>query len=185
MPKQSPQRTCLGGGGTHPKAALWRFVAGPDNQVWFDPTHKAPGRGAYVYPAPSFLNRALKTRGLSRKLNVQVPQDLANRVEAQLLKQLAAQLGLLKKAGLLVSGAGKVLEQGSASTHDYLLAQDAGADIAKKLAGQKVWQVMTKTELEALTGQANCSVLCFKKQQKTTALLEQIEQLQRERETHE
>ena len=69
--KHIPQRTCVVCRRTLSKRTLNRIVRSPDGNVMYDPTGKAPGRGAYLCDDPDcwekaitgqFLDRALKTK---------------------------------------------------------------------------------------------------------------------------
>lgn len=106
----TPERTCLGGGGTQPQDALLRFVAGPDGLVHLDLTGKLPGRGAYVTPTPECLQEAIKRKALSRALEAQTPPDLLAQVIQLYQHRLTGLLGLLLKGGQLVTGADLVAE---------------------------------------------------------------------------
>ena len=57
--KREPRRTCLGCRRVRPKRALVRLVRGRDGVVVADPLGVTPGRGAYVCPDASCLERAL------------------------------------------------------------------------------------------------------------------------------
>lgn len=57
------------------KRELVRVVRAPTGQVSYDPTGKAPGRGAYLCPRAACLARAAKNGALSRSLKVQVPAE--------------------------------------------------------------------------------------------------------------
>jgi len=69
--KHIPQRTCVVCRRTLSKRELNRIVRSPDGDVYYDPTGKASGRGAYLCNdllcwekaiSGSFLDRALKTK---------------------------------------------------------------------------------------------------------------------------
>ena len=69
-PAKKKQRTCVACGATDTKRALLRIVRSPLGVVSFDPSGRAPGRGAYVCSAECFaaarkagkLDRALRTK---------------------------------------------------------------------------------------------------------------------------
>ena len=46
LTRRKRPRTCVGCGAESPKRGLLRVVRGPDGKVAYDPTGKAPGRGA-------------------------------------------------------------------------------------------------------------------------------------------
>ncbi|MDD9911741.1 MAG: DUF448 domain-containing protein [Alphaproteobacteria bacterium] len=162
MVQTQPHRKCLGTGESLPKRELLRFVKGPDNQVWFDLSGKADGRGAYTRPNRTALQRAMQKRGLSKYLNAQVPEDLEDRVTVQLTKQALQALGLAKKAGALVIGLEEVLKaQRSQFLVGVVLASDAGSHAQKKieLFQQPKCTFLEKEQLEKLTSVPNTSVV--------------------------
>lgn len=111
----APIRTCCVTRAEHPKAALWRFVLGPDGSVGFDPLHKAPGRGVYVEATRATLQQALQKGQLARALGVTIPpetlQQLPAQMAAQLKNLLSQQVGLAKRSSQLVLGVDDVKAQ--------------------------------------------------------------------------
>ena len=45
---------------------------------------KAPGRGAYVCPNPDCLKKALRSKALSRSLEVEIPPEIYDTLTAQM-----------------------------------------------------------------------------------------------------
>lgn len=84
MPKKIPMRQCLGCREMKPKAELVRVVRSPDGQVALDTKGKAPGRGAYVCRSAACLKKAVKSRALDRALEVKIPDELIDRLAAEL-----------------------------------------------------------------------------------------------------
>ena len=107
-----PERTCIATRETHPRAALLRFVLSPDGEVVFDLKGDLPGRGAWVKPERAALEEAIRRRAFSRafKAQAKVPDDLSERVIAQLKEAAIATLSLARKAGEAVAGFEKVRE---------------------------------------------------------------------------
>ena len=107
-----PERTCIATRETHPRAALLRFVLAPDGEVVFDLKGSLPGRGAWVKPARAALEEAMRRRAFSRAFRApaKVPDDLPERVIAQLKEAAIATLSLARKAGEAVAGFEKVRE---------------------------------------------------------------------------
>lgn len=64
-----------------------RVVRTTDNEIILDPTGKKNGRGAYVCSSEC-LAKAMKSRGLSRSLNAEIPQDVYEK-----LREAFAELG--------------------------------------------------------------------------------------------
>ena len=101
-----PERTCIATRETHPRAALLRFVLSPDGEVVFDLKGNLPGRGTWVKPERAALEEAIRRRAFPRAFRAQarVPDDLPERVAAQLKEAAIATLSLARKAGEAVAG---------------------------------------------------------------------------------
>ena len=84
MQKKIPQRQCLGCREMKPKRELLRVVRSPEGEVTLDSKGKAPGRGAYVCPNAACLKRAVKSKALSRALEVEIPQEIYDSLQQQL-----------------------------------------------------------------------------------------------------
>jgi uncharacterized protein len=65
-----PRRTCVVCRSTTAKRALHRIVRSPAGTVGYDPTGKAPGRGAYLCGQPACLETALRRQSIQRALKV-------------------------------------------------------------------------------------------------------------------
>jgi predicted RNA-binding protein YlxR (DUF448 family) len=80
MPKvrRLPQRQCVACGQMRAKRELIRIVRTPDGVVRVDPTGKLSGRGAYVCPQTSCVDRALREERLARILERAIPDDVAD-----------------------------------------------------------------------------------------------------------
>ena len=130
-------RTCIV---TRAKAergdALLRFVAGPDGQIVPDLKASLPGRGCWVKAERRYIEEAVKRRAFSRglKADVDVPSDLADRVDKLLTERALGAIGLARKAGKAVSGATKVeatIRSGEASC--VVHATDGAEDGLRKM----------------------------------------------------
>ena len=84
MPKKIPMRQCLGCREMKPKRELLRVVRSPEGEVSLDTRGKKPGRGAYVCPNADCLTKAVKTRALSRALETEIPDEVMQRLAAEL-----------------------------------------------------------------------------------------------------
>ena len=84
MPKKIPMRQCLGCSEMKPKRELLRVVRSPEGEVSLDTRGKKPGRGAYVCPNADCLKKAVKTRALSRALETEIPDEVMQRLAAEL-----------------------------------------------------------------------------------------------------
>ena len=135
-----------------------RFVLSPEGEVVPDLAGKLPGRGAWVTAERALVERAAKKRLFSRsfRTQAQVPEDLADRLEAQLAQRLIELIGLARKAGQAVAGFEKVRERLRAGQKGrpvgaLVEATDGAADGRGKLArlagGIPVVAVLTGREL--------------------------------------
>ena len=105
-----PDRKCIATGEAQPKTGLVRFVLGPDATVWPDVMEKLPGRGAWVSADRAAIDLAVKKKLFARafKAQVRAPDDLADQVEAQVLRRLVELISLARKSGAAVAGYEKV-----------------------------------------------------------------------------
>src|SRR5215204_2910662 len=67
---RTPRRTCVVCRATTAKRTLHRIVRSPAGTVAYDPTGKAPGRGAYLCGQPACLDLAVRRRSVQRALKV-------------------------------------------------------------------------------------------------------------------
>ena len=86
MPKKIPLRQCLGCREMKPKKELVRVVRSPEGVISLDLKGKAPGRGAYICPDPTCMERARKSKALSRAFDLPVPDEVYAAL-AQTLKE--------------------------------------------------------------------------------------------------
>ena len=84
MVKKIPMRQCLGCREMKPKRELLRVVRSPEGEVSLDTRGKKPGRGAYVCPNADCQKKANKTRALSRALETAIPEEVMQRLAAEL-----------------------------------------------------------------------------------------------------
>ena len=70
-----PQRSCVSCGLQGAKRELLRIVRTPQGDVVYDPTHKAPGRGAYVCRTRSCVEKAVRSGALARSLKIGVSTE--------------------------------------------------------------------------------------------------------------
>ena len=84
MPKKSPVRQCLGCREHKPKPELIRVVRSPEGEVSLDFKGKKPGRGAYVCPDPTCLQKARKSRALERAFSAPLPDAVWAALEEQM-----------------------------------------------------------------------------------------------------
>jgi uncharacterized protein len=79
---RQPQRTCVVCRSTTAKRALHRIVRSPSGAISYDPTGKAPGRGAYLCGQPACLETAPKRRSLQRALKVSDAAAVGGAIES-------------------------------------------------------------------------------------------------------
>ncbi|NNC38204.1 MAG: RNA-binding protein [Acidimicrobiales bacterium] len=87
-----------------------RIAFGPDGQVVPDFSCKLPGRGAWVASDRASVEKALKIKAFARaaKMNISVPTNLADQIEAGLAQRVLGLLGMAKRAGEIETGFDKV-----------------------------------------------------------------------------
>lgn len=125
-------------GETGDRATLLRFVVGPGGSIVPDIEARLPGRGLWLLSRRDIVERAVAKRVFARAARrpVEVPHELADRVEALLVRRCCDTLGLARRAGLAVAGFERVREavrRGDAAL--LLLALDGAEAGRKKLAG--------------------------------------------------
>jgi len=133
--RHAPERRCIVTGEVRPKAELLRFVVGPDGTIVPDPGEELPGRGIWCVPSRDVLEKARQRRfARAARQTVQVPDDLADRVAAQLHTRCLDRIGLAMRAGQARAGFTKVralLERGDARV--LVQARDAAVDGVERL----------------------------------------------------
>ena len=65
-------RKCIACGESRAKRDLYRFVKDKEDRFTFDPTGRLNGRGAYVCPDPSCINRVFKERKLEKEFKTKI-----------------------------------------------------------------------------------------------------------------
>ncbi len=84
MQKKIPLRQCLGCREMKPKRELVRVVRSPEGHVSVDGTGRSPGRGAYICRDAGCLQKAIRSRALSRALETEIPADVYDALRADL-----------------------------------------------------------------------------------------------------
>ncbi len=79
--KKAPLRMCVACQNMRAKRELMRVVAGPEGDIAFDPTGRAPGRGAYICQDRGCLAKAIKEKRLERALKSPIPAEAVARLE--------------------------------------------------------------------------------------------------------
>ena len=73
--KKIPQRQCVACREHRDKPELARIVRTPEGAVVYDGRGKVPGRGAYLCRSLACLEKAVKSRALSRALDCEIPEE--------------------------------------------------------------------------------------------------------------
>ena len=84
MQKKIPMRQCLGCREMKPKRELIRVVRSPEGEISLDFKGKAPGRGAYICPAPACLKQAIKAKALERAFSAQIPEAVYEKLNEEM-----------------------------------------------------------------------------------------------------
>ncbi|MEI3061898.1 MAG: YlxR family protein [Oscillospiraceae bacterium] len=84
MQKKIPMRQCLGCREMKPKRELIRVVRSPEGEISLDFKGKAPGRGAYICPAPACLKQAIKAKALERAFSTQIPEAVYEKLNEEM-----------------------------------------------------------------------------------------------------
>ena len=84
MQKKIPQRQCMGCRERKAKKDMIRVVRGTDGVVSLDFGGKLNGRGAYICPDPSCLQKAQKSKALERSLEVAIPEEVYLRLTKEM-----------------------------------------------------------------------------------------------------
>jgi predicted RNA-binding protein YlxR (DUF448 family) len=154
---------------TRPIAELIRFVQAPDGTVVPDLKRELPGRGVWVEATRATVEKAVARKLFARALRtaVEVPADLAERIDGLMAKQALGTFGLARKAGLVVTGFAKVEAAVARERLAGLLhAAEAGSDGVEKLAaalkrrfggeiGIPVVRFFTGAQLDLALGRSN------------------------------
>src|SRR3954451_17149550 len=105
------ERRCVLTGAHGSRDRLIRLALGPDRRVAPDVRAKAPGRGAWIGVDRAALTAAIakgKLRGALarafRENQVEVDEDLPERIERELARTCLDRLGLEARAGTLMTG---------------------------------------------------------------------------------
>ena len=164
MPKRdsAPERRCIVTGESKDRAALVRFVAGPEGAVVPDVKGDLPGRGLWVTASRPAVEAAVARRLFAKaaRRNLAAAADLADLTERLLARRAVEMLGLANRAGLVAAGFEKArarLERGEAAA--LVGARDGAMDGRRKLRQQArgipVVEVLFSAELDLALGRGN------------------------------
>lgn len=77
-------RRCVGCNEQKSKKEFVRVIRTPEGEIRLDETGKANGRGVYLCPKKSCLQKAKKAKRLERNLNVAIPEEIWTILEEKL-----------------------------------------------------------------------------------------------------
>ncbi len=155
----APERRCVLTGRHSGRDDLLRLAVSPEGLVLPDVMARAPGRGAWIGVSKVELQAALANGKLKGALarafkdgGLTVPEDLAERAEAALLKSLVDRLGLEMRSGKVILGSDRITNEARSGKVAMLYhAADASADGSRKL--DQAWRVGLDEEGSGLVGQ--------------------------------
>ncbi|WP_160690211.1 YlxR family protein [Clostridium sp. C2-6-12] len=81
--KKIPLRMCTGCMEMKPKKELIRIVKTPEGEVSVDLTGKKSGRGAYICKSTECLEKAFKTKRLSRNLDISISEEIYDKLKEE------------------------------------------------------------------------------------------------------
>ncbi|MBQ8769298.1 MAG: YlxR family protein [Oscillospiraceae bacterium] len=84
MQKKIPQRQCMGCRERKAKRDMIRVVRTTEGTVSLDFSGKLNGRGAYVCPDMECLKKAQKSHSLERCLEIEIPQEVYDRLTREM-----------------------------------------------------------------------------------------------------
>ena len=85
--RKIPQRMCNGCMEVKPKKELIRIVKSPEGEVTVDLTGKKPGRGAYICKNVECLEKAFKTKKLSRSLETPISEEIFEALRNEIINE--------------------------------------------------------------------------------------------------
>lgn len=85
--KKIPLRMCTGCMEMKPKKELIRIVRSKEGEVSVDLTGKKAGRGAYICKSTECLEKAFKAKRLSRNLEVNIDEEIYNRLKEEIINE--------------------------------------------------------------------------------------------------
>ena len=79
--RKVPMRKCVVSQERFPKKDLIRVVRTPENTIEIDTTGKLNGHGAYIQKSLETLEKARKTKLLARALEMDIPEEVYEKLE--------------------------------------------------------------------------------------------------------
>ena len=82
--KKIPLRKCTGCNEMKPKKELIRVLKTVEEEIVLDKTGRKNGRGAYLCNSLECFQKARKTKGLERSLQIKIPDEIYEILEKEL-----------------------------------------------------------------------------------------------------
>lgn len=136
-----------------------RFVVDADGQLVSDVAERLPGRGFWLSADRDMVKRACEKKLFARavRTRLQVPDDLADRLEGLLVRHCVGLIGLARRAGQVAAGFEKAREWVRSDRVGVLFAASDGSlggrrKLEHLLRDTPVVDVLTSEELGAALG---------------------------------
>lgn len=84
--KKIPLRQCIGCRQMNEKKEMVRVVKKPEGEILFDAKGNVNGRGCYLCKDIDCLQKAIKSKAISRSLKVSVSEDVYVELERELIQ---------------------------------------------------------------------------------------------------
>jgi predicted RNA-binding protein YlxR (DUF448 family) len=84
--RKIPMRKCIGCMESFPKKELCRIVKNQDNEVKLDLTGKLNGRGLYICKKTECFEKAIKTKRLTKSLEMEIPENIYDEIKLEISK---------------------------------------------------------------------------------------------------
>ncbi len=84
MKRKIPQRMCIGCGEIKPKRELIRIVKNKEGDIFYDPTGRANGRGAYICKDVECFDAAIKSKKLEKTFGQPISQEIINKLRDEI-----------------------------------------------------------------------------------------------------
>lgn len=84
--RKIPMRKCIGCMESFPKKELCRIVKNKENEIKLDLTGKLNGRGTYICKKSDCFEKAIKSKRLSKSIEMEIPDNVIEEIRAEILK---------------------------------------------------------------------------------------------------
>jgi len=163
---ENTERTCIVTRRRAPPEAMIRFVRAPDGAVAPDIRSRLPGRGVWVTARAECVAEAARKQIFARQLKsgVKAAPELAAEVDRLLEADCLQSLAMANKAGLVVSGYGKVASGLEKDAVTALIEACDGAEDGKRKIDQaarrsgtapETVSMFTSAQLDLALGRTN------------------------------